>query len=83
MVVINGLMGAITLNVFCTLDSTHILCMIPFPTVLTLWNSRVHIGTTNCGNKAANVEPSVDEDPCFCTTLSIPNIDLYDGHVRF
>ena len=81
--VINGLIGAITLDAFCTLDSTHILYMTSFPTVLTLWNFRVHIGTTNCGNKAANVEPSVDKGPCFHTTLGIPNIDLYDGHVRF
>ena len=79
----DGLMGTITLDTFCALDSTHTLHMTPFPIVLTLWNSRVYIGTTNYGNKAANIEHSVDEDFCFHTTLSVSNINPYDGHIRF
>ena len=52
-----------------------------FLIVLTLWNTQVHVSITNCGDKAPNVEPPVDEALCFYTALSIPNVNLDNGHV--
>ena len=33
--------------------------MSPFPAVLTLWNTQVHIGTTNGHDKLLNVESMI------------------------
>jgi len=37
----------------------------------------------NCDNKASNIEPPIDEAFCFCTALSIPNVDPDNGYVGF
>ena len=52
-----------------------------FPTILTLWNTQVHVSITNCGDKASNVESPVDKALCFYTVLSIPNVNRDNGHV--
>ena len=57
--------------------------MAPFPTVFTLWYSKVHVSTTNCGNETSNIEPPIDKVLCFHTALNVPDVDPYDGHIRF
>ena len=37
----------------------------------------------NCGDETSDVGPPIDEALCFSAALSIPDIDPYDGHVRF
>lgn len=57
--------------------------MTPFPTVFTLWYSRVHICTMNHGNEATNIKSPVDETLSFGSALSIPDIDPDDRYVQF
>jgi len=78
----NRLVGTIALNTFGPLNSTHTSSVALFPAVFTLWHTRVHVYTANCGNKAAYIEPSVDKALGFGTTLHIPYINSYNGHIR-
>ena len=78
----NGLVGTIVLNAFGPLNSTHTSSVTPFPAVFTLQHTRVHVHTINCGDEAAYIEPPVDEALGFGTTLCIPYIDSYNGHVQ-
>ena len=57
--------------------------MAPFPTVFTLWNAQVHIGTMNSSNILANVELSIDNVLSLRTTLGIPDIHPNYCHVQF
>ena len=83
LLVINRLVGAITLDTFRPLDFAHTWCMTLFPTVFTLWHSRVHVYTMNCGDEATNVEPPVDKTLSFGFTLCVPDINPDDRHIRF
>jgi len=55
--------------------------MSPFPTVLALENPWVHIRSSDYCNVFANIKASVDEHLGVASTLYIPDIDPYDGHV--
>ena len=79
----NRLVGTVALNAFELLNSTHTSCMAPFPADFTLQHSRVHVHTTNCSDEATYVKPPINKTFGFGTTLCVPYIDLYDGHVQF
>ena len=72
-----------------TFDTSHILnsactCSVtPLPTILILWNSWIHIGTTNTSNVPTNIETSVDKSLGLCTTLGIPNINSNNQYIQF
>ena len=55
-----GRMSSIALSTPRDVRSTAECRMPLFPTVLALWNSWVHIHTTNSGDISSNVEMSVD-----------------------
>ena len=50
----------ITFDVFGFLDFARECCVTLLPTVLALWNSRVHVGFSNSCDEVTNVETSVD-----------------------
>ena len=77
------LVRATTFDTSHTLNSAHICSVTPLPTILTLWNSQIHIGTTNASDVLTNVETSADKFLGLCTTLGIPNVDHLDQHIRF
>jgi len=52
---------AITLHTFGSLNGAYTSHVAPFPTVLALWDTQIHIGSTNRSNKASYVEVSVDD----------------------
>ena len=54
-----------------------------FPTVLTLWNSGVHICTIDSSDVTTNIELSVDDCLSFGSILWIPDIDPNNSHIRF
>ena len=54
--IVDGLVGTITFDVFHLLNSTHICQVILFLVVFTLGNIRVHVG-----NEASNIKPPIDE----------------------
>jgi len=71
----------ITLNIFCSLDSTNNSRVFLFSVFLTLENTRVHIYASNCGNVVANIEATIDKPFSINTTLWILYIKPDDGHV--
>jgi len=46
-----------------------------FPAIFTLWNSRVHVSSSNCYNISSNIEAMVDEALSSAATLNVPNIN--------
>ena len=78
-----GFMWTVTLNTFGILNSTHTSSMFLFPTIFALGNSQIHISSMNCSNVTSNIEAATNKSSCFGTTLNVPNIKPYDGHVQF
>ena len=83
MLVVNCLMRPIVLDTLGPLDVTNTHCMSPLPIVLTLWDIWVHISTMYYSDETPHVEMLIDDSFGLRTILSIPDIDLDDGHVRF
>jgi len=79
----DGLVEAITFDVFSPLNSAHTQRMTPFPVVFALGNTWVHVGTINSGNKTSDIEPPIDEALCFYTTLYILYVDPNNDHIGF
>lgn len=63
--------------------STSMDSMTPFSAVFTLQYSRVHTGALEHGYMAMKVEAPVDKSFCLCATLRVPDINPYDGYIRF
>ena len=55
----------------------------PLPAVVTLRDSRVHVGGPNSSDVPAKVERIIYQQLCFGSILRIPNVKPDDGHVRF
>ena len=55
--------------------------MSPLPTVLTLWDSWVHVGTFNGSDESSNVEATVNNVLRRRTTLGIPDVHPDHCHV--
>jgi len=73
----------IALYIFGPLNATYPVYMPPFPTILALWDTWVHVGTMNCGNKASYIEASVNYFLSIGPILCVPNVDPNYGHIRF
>jgi len=54
-----------------------------FSVVFTLQDSRVRISRPNSCNISSNVEAPINEFFGFYTTLSIPDVNLYNHYVQF
>jgi len=81
--IVNGLMQAVTFDVFCPLDSAYACRVTPFPAIFALGNAWIHVCASNGGNESFYVEPLVNKGFSFGAALSIPNVNLYYSHVRF
>ena len=57
--------------------------MTPFPAILALWDSQVHICPTYCGDKTSHIELSIDDFLSIGIILCVPNVDLYNGYIWF
>ena len=53
-------MRTITFDVLSSLDLAGECHVTPLPTIFALWNSRVHVGSSDGCDKVANIEASVD-----------------------
>ena len=76
-------MRPIALDTFGPLNVANTCCVTPLPTVLTLWDTWVHIGTIYCSNETSNIKSSVDNSFSLGTILSIPYINPDDNYIRF
>ena len=75
-------MQAITFYTFCPLNSAYACRVAPFPAVFALRNAWIHDCALNSGNVPSYIKPSVDKGFGFGATLSIPNVNPYNCHVR-
>ena len=57
--------------------------MAPFPAILALGDTWVHIGSLNGYNVPANIEASIDEHFSFAATLNISYVYPDNRHVQF
>ena len=76
-----GFMQTVVFDTLRTLNPACTGQMSPFPTVFTLRNAWVHVSIMNCSDVASNIEALIDETFGFGTTLNIPNVEPYDGHI--
>ena len=80
---VDGLVWAIVFDALCLLYSTNDSSMAPLLAIFALKDAWIHVGTLNSHNEPFYVEPLVDERFSFGAALSIPDVDPYDGHIRF
>jgi len=72
---------AIALHILGPMDIANTGHVTSFPTVLTLWHTRVYVGTIDCSNIASNIKASVDDLLGIRPILSIPDIEPDDSHI--
>ena len=71
----------IAFNTLRVLYSARVSSVIPFLTLLALWDIQVHVCSLNSCNKTTNIKASVDKISCIYTTLRALDIKPYDSHV--
>jgi len=76
-----GSVSFIALGVPGDMRTTTKYQMFPLPTVLTLWNTWVHVGTFDSSDESSNVEATIDNVLCQRTALGIPYIHPDHHHV--
>jgi len=81
--VILRLVRAITPDAFGALYSTQESGVSPFPAVLALGDSWVHVHSPDGSNVLSYIKAPVDEHLGIGPALDVLYIDLYNGHVRF
>ena len=81
-VVIFWFVRTVVLNVSWSLEFTYKCCMIPLPAVLALEYSWIYICSSDYSNETSYIERTVNKCFCWVTTLCIPDIYLYNHHVR-
>jgi len=81
LMVVLGLVRAIALNTFGSLDMAGQCHMSPLPAVLALRNARIHVGSLNCCNVPSYIEVPVNKTLSLTTTLNIPNVNPKDRHI--
>ena len=76
-----GNVGSIALGTPEDMRVTAKCRMSPLPTVLTLWDSWVHVGTFDSSDESSNVEATIDNVLHQRTTLGIPDVHPDHRHV--
>jgi len=80
---VDGLMQAVIFDALSPLDSTNACIVALLPAIFALGNTWIHVGTMNGSNESSYVESLVVEGFGFRAALSVPDVNPYDGHVRF
>ena len=79
--VVLGNVGSIALGTPGDMRATAKCRISPLPTVLTLRDTWVHVGTFNSSNEPSNVKATIDNVLRQRTTLGIPDVHLDHCHV--
>ena len=64
------------------LNVANLYHMTPLPAIPALRNPQVYIGFPYSSDNTPNIETSVNDFFYICAILGIPDIDLYNSHVR-
>jgi len=81
--VVDSLIQAVIFDVLCLLDFANTCSVALFPAIFALGDAWVHISTMNSCDESSYVELLVNEGFSFGATLSILDVDPYDGYVGF
>ena len=76
-------MEAITLDTFWSLYFVQEGRMSPSLVVFALGDTGISVSAPDCSNEAPNIEAPIDETLGFRAALSIPDVNPYNGYVRF
>jgi len=76
------LIRTVVLDVLRVLDLTGHCCMFPSPTIFALRDARVHVGSSNGGDKLPYIKTPVNKTFSLTPALNIPNINSDNQHVR-
>jgi len=83
MTMTNSLVRPIAFNTFNPLGTTYPGHVTPFPAILALQDSWVHICSPYHNNKASHIKASVDDIFYIGTILCVPYVDPYYSYVQF
>ena len=81
LVVVFRFMQTITFDTFKSLNSAWQHSMFLFPTIFTLWNTKVHVSSSNSGNILSYIKVLIDKALGLAPTLGIPNVNPNDRHI--
>jgi len=81
--IVFNLIGTVAFDIFGPMHVIHESHMTPFPTILTLRDTWVHIYSSNCYNVTSDIGTSVNEVFYPSTTLRVPDIDPNYSYIRF
>ena len=73
---------SIILNTLQFLNSTRYSGVFQFPTIFTLWNTRVHVGSSDCSNILSHIKVLINKAFGLTPALNIPDINPNDQHVQ-
>ena len=73
---------SIILDTLRFLNSTRYGDVSPFLTIFTLWNTRVHVGSSDCGNILSHIKVLINKAFGLTPALNIPDINPNDQHVQ-
>ena len=77
-----SLVKAIALDTLRALNIVGHSCMSPLPAILTLRDTRVHVGFSNSSNKLPYIKTPINKIFGLAPTLNIPNVDPNNQHIR-
>ena len=72
---------SITLNTLRSLNSTRYGGVSPFPTIFTLWNTKVHVGSSDCDDILFHIKVLINKAFGLTSTLNIPDINPNNRHI--
>jgi len=69
---------SVTLDTLQSLNSTRHGGVSLFPTIFTLWNTRVHVDSSDCGDILSHIKAPINKAFGLTPTLNIPDINPND-----
>jgi len=74
-------MWTIAFDTLRSLNSAKHSGVFLFPTIFTLWNTRVHISFSDSGNISSYIEVLIDKAFGLAPSLNIPNVYPNNRHI--
>jgi len=79
--VVFGFMWTIAFDTLRSLNSARHSGVSPFPTIFTLWNTGVHVSSSDSGDIPFYIETLIDKAFGLASALNIPNVYPNDRYI--
>ena len=80
-IVVYNFMQAVTFLTLSTINLTYKSSMFLFPIVVTLGDTKVHVGFMDHDYMVSDIEAPIYQHFCIQAVLEVPNVNPYDCHV--